>query len=69
MVLIEHLHKQGALPPELNRPLAGPQQFREHVMASDIVVVSAARTAVGRAIRMCVEGRDPEAAALLGLLR
>jgi hypothetical protein len=28
-------------------------------------VREAARTAVGKAIRMCVEGRDPEAAAQL----
>jgi len=31
----------------------------------EAAVLQAARTAVGKAIRMCVEGRDPEAAAAL----
>ena len=31
----------------------------------ETAVLQAARTAVGKAIRMCVEGRDPEAAAAL----
>jgi formaldehyde-activating enzyme len=31
----------------------------------ETAVLHAARTAVGKAIRMCVEGRDPDAAAAL----
>jgi acetyl-CoA C-acetyltransferase len=64
MVQIEHLQK--ALSPDQ----AGPEPFREHVMASDIVVVSAARTAVGsfNGAFATIAAHDLGAAAIKGAL-